>query len=300
MTGPGPHSILDALARRPLILDGATGTGLMAIRPTVDPGQGLERLCIEDPDAVTMLHTAHLRAGCDLVRTNTFCGSAPELERVGLAGRARELARRGAELARDAVNAERSADNPAFVLGVIGPGAARFSGTGSPHMVAAERDRAFGLVDGGIDAFLIETVGSLEHLRVAVIAAREATSVLPVFASFWIASYQCLASGASMAAVAHAATELGLDLIGLNCSRGPTSLDEPLRALRRAWPGPLGAWPNAGLPIEVTGELTWPIGPDELARWLAATARSVDLRIVGGCCGTTTRHVEAIVSAHLR
>ena len=296
----GPHSIMDALGRRLLILDGATGTGLMALRPDVDPGQGLERLCVEDPDSITALHTASLRAGCDLVRTNTFCGSAPELEHVGLAGRARELARLGAELARDAVNAERSSDDPAFLLGVIGPGAARFSGPGSPHLIAAERDRAFGLVDGGIDAFLIETVGSLEHLRVAVTAARESASILPVFASFSIASYQCLASGSSMAAVAHAATELGLDLIGLNCSRGPASLDEPLRALRRAWPGPLGAWPNAGLPIEVNGELTWPIGPDELARWLAATVREVDLRIAGGCCGTTAQHVEAIVSAHMR
>jgi len=296
----GPHSIMDALGGRLLILDGATGTGLMALRPAVDPGQGLERLCVEDPGVVTALHTASLRAGCDLVRTNTFCGSAPELERVGLAGRARELARLGAELARDAVNEERSSDDPAFVLGVIGPGAARFTGTGPADLIAAERDRAFGLVDGGIDAFLIETVGSLEHLRVAVIAAREATSVLPILASFSIANYQCLASGASMAAVAHAATEHGLDLIGLNCSRGPASLDEPLRALRRAWSGPLGAWPNAGLRAEVNGELTWPIGPDELARWAAAAARDVGLSIVGGCCGTTAQHVEAIVSAHAR
>ncbi|MEM9803619.1 MAG: homocysteine S-methyltransferase family protein, partial [Planctomycetota bacterium] len=110
------HSLLQTLDQRVLVLDGATGTGLMARRPDLDPAQGLEGLNVSDPDLVLSLHAEHLRAGCDLVRTNSFCASEPECAAVGRAGWARRLSRRAAELAREAAGDE------AFVLGVLGPG----------------------------------------------------------------------------------------------------------------------------------------------------------------------------------
>ncbi|MEM9380282.1 MAG: homocysteine S-methyltransferase family protein [Planctomycetota bacterium] len=293
------RSLADALSRaaprRPLALDGATGTGLMALAPDVDPARGLERLCAEAPDVVSALHEEHLRAGCDLVRTNTFCGSAPELEAVGLGGRARDLARRAAELARGAIARAGALDR--YVVGVVGPGRGNAEEVDPRTLQEAERGRMEGLAEGGADALLVETVTSLRRARAAAAAAREVAPDLPLLVSATVSAEGRLLDGSSLQDLDGLGRATGAALLALNCAAGPESMTRPLAALRSAWSGPLGAWPNAGIPTVVDGVLRWPARPEELAAWCGAAAARHDLRIVGGCCGTTSEHVRAITDA---
>lgn len=276
-------TLTDALASRPLVLDGATGTGLMALAPDVDPALGLERLCADAPGLVRGLHEQHLRAGCDLVRTNTFCGSE------------RDLSRRAAELSSAAI--ESLGASPRHVLGVVGPGRGRADETSMGALVDAERDRAAGLAEGGVDAILVETVTSLRRARAAAVAAADVASDLPVFVSCTVGADGRLLDGSDLVEFAAFGREHDAALLALNCAAGPASLDGPLAALRSAWDGPIGAWPNAGLPKEIDGALTWPLAPADLAAWCEHAVRRFDLRIVGGCCGTTAEHVGAVKDA---
>lgn len=279
----------------PLILDGATATGLCAIRPEVHPGGGLERLSLDQPDAVVELYTEFLSAGAQVLRTNTFCASERELRRLGLTHQAEDLSRRAAELAREAAD---RCDLDPLCLGVIGPG------TTSAHEggeAGTDPGRIRGLLDGGVDGILAETLPSLRVARRIADAvrqvSREVSREVPFLASFSLTADGELPGGGDAGDLARLAEELDLDLLGLNCAFGPEPMDAPLAAVRAAWRGPLGAWPNAGLPDTSGDHPVWPIDPDALAAWCSRAARSHDLRVVGGCCGTSAAHVAAIAEA---
>ncbi|MEM9801335.1 MAG: homocysteine S-methyltransferase family protein, partial [Planctomycetota bacterium] len=160
--------------------------------------------------------------------------------------------------------------------------------------VEAERDRAAGLVEGGIDAVLVETARDLAQVHAALVAVRSCDPDLPTLVSFTVEADGRIASGATMEDVAAGARDLGVDVLALNCCAGPASLEDPLGRLRTAWEGPLGAWPNAGLPTRESSGWRWPVAPDELAAWMRLRSVEHDLRVIGGCCGSSVAHVAAL------
>lgn len=276
---------------RPLLLDGAAGTGLLARIGQRASRSGVERLNLDDPVTVRAFHREHLAAGAQVLRSNTFSSSTDELSRRGVPHRAEDVARSGVELLRAAA---RDLGAEPLCLGVIGPG----SGTGEESGEAgADPRRIRGLLDGGVDGLLLETLPGIRAARRIVEAVRAEGGTVPLLSTFSVTEDGRLPEGGDVGEIARFAADFEVDLVGLNCSFGPTPMDEPLRALRSAWRGPLGAWPNAGVPSREDGGWVWPVDTESMAAWCSSAARSQHLQIVGGCCGTTTEHVAAIAAA---
>ncbi len=275
----------------PLLLDGGTGTGLSARLTELRPGGNLTRLNLDNPKAVVGLHEDHLRAGANVLRTNSFCASSQELGADDAPYTAEQVSRAAAELARAAA---RRLDAAALCLGVIGPGAGMSEGV---QPAGTDPGRIRGLLAGGVDGILAETLPGVRAARLIASAVREVTPSTPLLLSFSLTPEGRLPEGGSIEELARVAGELEADLVGLNCAFGPEPMDPPLTALRAAWRGPLGAWPNAGLPTLVNREWEWPVSPDAMASWCARAVRAHALQIVGGCCGTTAGHVAAIAHA---
>jgi len=276
---------------RPRVLDGAAGTGLVAALGERASASGVERFNLDDPGAVRALHVDHLRAGAQVLRTNTFCSSTGELLRRGVDHPAEEVARAGAELVRAAA---REVGSDPLCLGVLGPGSGTGEGSGE---AGADPHRIRGLLDGGVDGLLMETLPGVQAARRIVEAIRGLSSSIPILAAFTLSEGGLLPEGGGVREVARFASEFEVALVGLHCSLGPAPMERPLAALRGAWDGPLGAWPNAGMPTGNDAGWTWPVSPASMATWCRSAAESQHLQLVGGCCGTSTEHVAAIAAA---
>ena len=269
----------------PLVLDGTMGTALCSLAAPGAAPVPVDRLNLEDPAAVMAVHGAHVEARAEVLRTNTFSGAERALREHRVEASASALARAGAELA---LEAARAAEPAPLVLGTVGPG------EGPPD---ADPARVGGLLDGGADAILLETVPGPAAARAMLGAVRAVAPEAPLLLSLTPALEPEPGGARSMTEVAAVAEEFGVALLALNCGHGPRSLERSLSILRDRWSGALGAWPNAGLPKQVGGEWRWPVGPDELAEWCAAAVQRHDLRLVGGCCGSTAAHVRAVARA---
>ncbi|MCD7982850.1 MAG: homocysteine S-methyltransferase family protein [Desulfovibrio sp.] len=271
---------------RPLLLDGAMGTMLQASGLPV--GMSPEQYCVESPQVLRGIHKAYLDAGADLLTTCTFGGNPFKLPK-NLDVFA--FNRRMAEVAREAA---RDAGRPVFVAGNVGPSGqfAKPLGPVEPHdLIAAFAAQIRGLVAGGADLIFVETQFDLAEARAAVVAARQECD-LPVMVSMTFEQGVSL-TGSSPAIFAETMQNLGVDVVGTNCSLGPDQMLPVVRELLSACACPVMAEPNAGLP-ELRGNVTvFPLGPEEFARKTAAFA-GLGARILGGCCGTTPQHLAAL------
>ena len=271
---------------RPLLLDGAMGTMLQASGLPV--GMSPEQYCMESPQVLRGIHKAYLDAGADLLTTCTFGGNPFNLPK-NLDVFA--FNRRMAEVAREAA---RDAGRPVFVAGNVGPSGqfAKPLGPVEPRdLIAAFAAQIRGLVAGGADLIFVETQFDLAEARAAVVAARQECD-LPVMVSMTFEQGVSL-TGSSPAIFAETMQNLGVDVVGTNCSLGPDQMLPVLRELLSACACPVMAEPNAGLP-ELRGNVTvFPLGPEEFARKTAAFA-GLGARILGGCCGTTPQHLAAL------
>jgi len=292
VTAPA-HDLLAALDVGTLLLDGATGTEL-ARNATVEAP--FEPLNVERPDLVRALHDAWLAVGCDAITTNSFCADGPSLARRGLAGRSVELGRAAARLARERADLAAADGRARFVLGSLGPGwtlPTRDGGdVGELERAYAELARA--LVDGGVDALAIETVRDARQARAAAAGVRAACGDVPLLVAFAPFPDGALAGGTSLAQAARELAPFAPALLGVNCVPGAAAAERALIELRDAGAARLGAWPNAGLPDTSGARAVWPLGPASFARELAALAQRHDLRLVGGCCGTTPAHLAEL------
>ena len=271
-----------------LACDGAMGTALQDAG--VPAGGCLELLNLERPGAVEAVHQGHLRAGAEILETNSFGGSPARLAAHGLEDRCAEINRASASLAR------RVAGTRALVAGSIGPTGLLLAPLGplsAELALSGFRRQAAALAEGGCDALMIETMGDLDEAALAVEAA--AATGLPVLASmtFEVTSrgiYTVFgASPERAAARLHAA---GACALGTNCGTGPVSMIEMIRALRRSTSLPLIAQPTAGIPAVVRGEILYPETPEGFASHVASLVEA-GATIVGGCCGATSEHVRA-------
>ncbi len=296
-------SLASLLLERPLLLDGGMGTQILARRPGLDDFGGatldgcMEILNERRPAWIREIHAAYFDAGADAVETNSFGANDVVLGEFGIPSRTEELNRIAATLAKEVA---RSYDRPRFVVGSIGPGTKLVTlGHITPDaLFASYRTQMRGLLLGGADALLIETCQDLGQIKIAIRAARTAMADTriqkPIWVQVTVETSGTLLLGTEIQAALAAIEMLGVDVLGLNCGTGPDEMHAPLSALAEASPFLLSCLPNAGLPINESGNLVYPLGPEAFADKVAAAAKEFSLNIVGGCCGTTPEHIRAL------
>ncbi len=299
---------LDLLAARVVILDGAMGTSTHALHLPDSDYRGCENcpeiLNLSRPDAIESIHADFLRVGCDAVETNTFGGARIVLAEFGLADRTREINRAAAQIARRAADKFATPDHPRFVLGSIGPGT-KLPSLGQAtfdEIEASHLEQALGLLDGGVDAIIIETCQDLLQCKAAICAAtramRDASRRVPLIVQVTMETTGTMLLGSEIgAALAMIEAYPQVHVIGLNCATGPREMSEHVRFLSQNCRRPISVVPNAGLPQLVDGRTHYALTPAELARWLGEFVEADGVNIVGGCCGTTPEHMAAVVEA---
>ena len=300
-------SLLNVLAHRVVVADGAMGTMLQSADLTLDDFAGLEGcneiLNVTRPDVVRAVHRGYLEAGADAVESNTFGANLANLAEYGIADRIWELAEVGATLAREVADEFTEPHRPRFVLGSVGPGTKlpTLGHIAFPELRDAYVEQVRGLLAGGVDAVLVETSQDLLQCKAAVIAARRAMVAegrhVPIIVQVTVETTGTMLLGTEIGAALTALEPLGIDLIGLNCATGPAEMSEHLRQLAKYSRIPLSVMPNAGLPELGTGGAVYPLTPEELAAALAGFVTEFGVRLVGGCCGTTRRHIAAVAEA---
>ena len=298
-----PH-LLDALRDQVLLCDGGMGSRVQALTLDVEKDYWNQENCTEiltlsRPDLIRDIHRGYFAAGADMVETNTFGGSPLTLAEFQLEDRTHEINKLGAELAREA--ADSFADGRhRWVLGSIGPGT-KLPSLGNiayDPLEFALYQQSQGLIAGGVDAILIETCQDTLQIKAAVNGAKraraEAGRDTPIFVQVTVETTGTLLVGPDIAAAATVIHALDVPLIGLNCATGPQEMAEHVRWLSANWPGLLSIQPNAGLPELVDGNTHYPLDAAQMAVWVERFIAEDGLNLVGGCCGTTISHIEAL------
>ncbi|MHC4548360.1 MAG: methionine synthase [Planctomycetota bacterium] len=291
------------LASRILCLDGAMGTAIQARDLTAEDFGGAEcegcneHLNLTRPDVIASIHRGHLEAGADIIETNTFGSTSLVLaEYPPLHELARDITLAGARIARRA--ADEFADKPRFVAGSMGPTTKAISVTGGvtfEELAATFGDQARALVEGGVDYLLIETAQDTRNIKAALLGARRALRALgktvPIAVSGTIEPMGTMLGGQTADALAVSLGHADLLYLGLNCATGPDFMTDHLRALAELAETRTACVPNAGLPDEDGHYLET---PETIAHVLERFVDEGWLNLVGGCCGTTDRHVAAL------
>ena len=300
---------LAALSRGVLIYDGATGTNLQRQDLTADDFGGAayegcnELLVVTKPSAIELVHRSFLEVGCDVIETDSFGSFSVVLAEYGIADRAFELSLESARIARRVADEYSTPSQPRFVAGSIGPGT-KFPTLGQityDDLSASYEEMAYGLLEGGVDVLLVETMFDLLSGKAAIAACRRAMArhgrIVPIQAQVTIELTGRMLPGTEIGAAITALEAVGVDVLGLNCATGPVEMYEPLRQLSETAPMPLACLPNAGLPSVVNGAMHYDLTPEGLAEHLAKFVAEYGVQVVGGCCGTTPEHLAAVVAA---
>jgi 5-methyltetrahydrofolate--homocysteine methyltransferase len=296
----------DAIRDRVLVYDGGMGATLEQFDLDLErdyrlPGRCHEALVLNRPDVIEGVHTSMLEAGADVLETDTFQASRLKLSEWGLEDHTHEINRKAAEIARKAAGEQR------FVAGSIGPtgflpasddptlGQIRFR-----DLVEVFREQAIGLLEGGVDLITIETAQDILEVKAAVFGARQAFSEagrsVPIQCSVSLLPQGGkMLLGTDISAVLATLEALKVDALGLNCSTGPEDMRDAIRFLGEFSSVPVHCIPNAGLPQQgPNGETIFPEQPEPLAAVLGEFVERYNVSIVGGCCGTTPAHIQAI------
>jgi len=275
---------------RPHLFDGGMGTMLYAGGVFIN--RCYDELNATDPKLVGDVHAAYARAGAEIVETNTFGANRIKLAQHGLETRVVEINAAAARIARRAVGED------VAVAGSIGPLGIRIEPYGPTSLEEAReifREQAAGLLEGGVDGFVLETFSFLDEIGQALEAVRE-LSDLPVFAQMAIGDDGATSYGTTPEACAARLTEWGADVVGLNCSVGPHGILQAVERMATATARPLSAQPNAGMPREVHGRKMYMASPEYFSKY-ARRLLDCGVRFVGGCCGTTPDHVRRMADA---
>ena len=298
---------LCALNSHVLVYDGATGTNFQLQDLSADDFGGAifegcnEMLNVTKPGAVESLHRSFLDVGVDVIETNSFGAFSVVLAEYGIADRAHELALASAQIARRVADGYATSASPIFVAGSMGPGT-KFPSLGQityDDLSASYEEMAHGLLEGGVDLLIVETVYDLLSGKAAIAACHRAMvrhgRVVPIQAQVTIELTGRMLPGTEIGAAITSLAPLGIDVLGLNCATGPVEMYEPLRQLFQTAPVPLSCLPNAGLPSVVEGKMHYDLTPDALAEHLARFVTEYGVQVVGGCCGTTPEHLQRVV-----
>jgi len=277
------------LARRVLVADGAMGTMLYARGIFIN--RCYDELNLSAPALVKEIHEEYVKAGAEILETNTFGANRARLAGYGFAEKLRAINQAGVRLAREA------AGGAAFVAGAVGPLGIRIEPLGPTSFEEARamfREQIAALVEAGIDLLILETFANLNELREAIFAAREiAGEELTVVAQVTIDDDGRLPDGASTEDFTRKLDEWPADVVGCNCSVGPKAMLETIEKMVRYTKKPLSAMPNAGLPATVEGRKLYLCSPEYMAQY-GRRMLWAGVRIIGGCCGTTPEHIKML------
>ena len=279
------------LRRKIVVLDGAMGTALIA----KGYKGSLELLNVEAADVVGSLHEEYLKAGADMVTTNTTCADALSLKEYGLEERSYELSRAGAEGARKAVDKYSTTENPRFVAGAVGPTTRNITlanDTTEEQLAEVYATQIKGLIDGGVDLVLIETAMDAVNVRIAVEQVRKLSPEMPIIVSAVLSRLEGrVASGATIAKFVEELPMEEILSVGFNCSMGEKQQVAALKALSAVSNKPVVLYPALSQPQEA---------PNRFLKPLDTLMRAGGVNIIGGCCGTTPAHIEALAKAAAR
>ena len=281
---------LQELDTRVLVCDGAMGTMLYA--RGIFLNRSFDELNLMQPDLVAEVHQAYVRAGADVIETNTFGANRVKLGAFGLADRVHAINAQGAKIARHA------ARDQVYVAGAIGPLGIRVEPWGKTGVDEAEeifREQAAALVEGGVDLFILETFRDVNEIGAAIKAVRSVCN-LPIVAQITTEEDGNSLDGVAPESFVPDLEARGADMVGVNCSVGPAAMLETLERMASVAHVKLAAQPNAGKPREIEGRNLYLCSPDYMASY-ARRFINTGVRLVGGCCGTTPDHIRAIKTA---
>ena len=304
--------ILESLNERYLVIDGAMGTQIQDLKVPAEAwldekGESQEGcnelLNATAPEIIRRIHTRYAMAGADLIKTNTFGAMDWVLDEYGLGHRAYELARRGAELVREVCDEYATPEKPRWVLGSIGPGT-KLPSLGHidyEEMFEGYLETARGLIDGGCDVFLLETCQDPLQIKAALHACEaanaEKAAALPIMVSVTIELSGSMLIGTDAATIVTILEPFEILSLGFNCGTGPDQVKKHLRILSERCPFPISVHANAGLPQNRGGYTYYPMGPEEFAAKELEFTEFDGVSFLGGCCGTTPQHIQALVRA---
>jgi 5-methyltetrahydrofolate--homocysteine methyltransferase len=302
-------SYLEAAAQRVVIYDGAFGTGIQArnLGPDDFGGPELEgcneMLVLTRPDVIGELHASYLEVGVDALETCTFGAFSGPLGEYGIADKAYEINLAAAQLAKEVAQQYSTPDRPRWVAGSVGPGT-KFATLGQIRFAELRdmyEEQCRGLVEGGVDLILIETQFDLLGAKASIVGARRAMQAVgrqvPIQVQVTMELTGRMLPGTEIGAALAALDPMRPDVIGLNCATGPAEMSEHLRHLSQYARMPISCLPNAGLPSVVDGQMHYDLTPQQLADYQARFVTDFGVSVVGGCCGTTPEHLEAVVQA---
>src|SRR5947208_5279917 len=301
------RNFLKTVNERVVIYDGAMGTSIQTRNPSVDDFWGKEGcnelLVLSRPDIIQDIHDSFLKGGCDVVETDTFGATRVVLAEYDLQDKTAEINIAAAKLAKEVAQQFSTKDKPRFVAGSIGPttklpslGHIRFD-----DMVAGYVEQASALIEGGVDVLLVETSQDLLQAKAALVgvfeALQKAGKRLPVTVQVTLEATGTMLLGTEIGAALTALEPFDVDVIGLNCATGPREMNEGVRYLCANAPKYISVLPNAGLPQNEGERAVYKLKPEELATYHKHFVQDYGVRIVGGCCGTTPEHLQAVVNA---
>ncbi len=302
------EQILETIKQRPLIIDGAMGTQLQAKEEQIseeawEGNEGCnELLNVTAPEVLESIFSAYLTAGADLITTNTFGAFPWVLDEYQIGERSYELSKAGAAIVRRMCDRFSTPEQPRYVLGSIGPGT-KLPSLGHIHydeMLAGYTVCAEGLIDGGVDVFLLETCQDPLQIKAALHACEAANknrgTRVPVMVSVTIELAGTMLIGTDAQTIAAILEPFDILSLGFNCGTGPEQVLKHVKTLSEMWNRPISVHANAGLPQNRGGYSYYPMGPDEFADRQEAFLAFDGVSFLGGCCGTTPQHIRALTN----
>ncbi|MDQ6600132.1 methionine synthase [Bacillus salipaludis] len=297
----------EQLQKRILVMDGAMGTMLQRADLSAEDFGGEEyegcneNLNLTAPAVIESIHREYLEAGADIIETNTFGATSIVLDEYDLGYKAYELNKVAAQIAKKAVDEISTPDWPRYVAGSMGPTTKTLSVTGGTtfdELAASYEEQAVGLIDGGVDLLLLETSQDMLNVKAGFIGISRAFEktgrTLPLMLSGTIEPMGTTLAGQTIESFYISVEHMKPVAVGLNCATGPEFMQDHIRSLSGLATTAISCYPNAGLPDE---EGHYHETPDTLAKKLSDFAAHGWLNIVGGCCGTTPEHIQAIAEA---
>ncbi|HWB97359.1 MAG TPA: bifunctional homocysteine S-methyltransferase/methylenetetrahydrofolate reductase, partial [Bryobacteraceae bacterium] len=279
----------EQLSHRIMVADGAMGTMLYSRGIFIN--RCYDELNLSAPDMVRQIHLDYVKAGAEILESNTFGANRARLSSFGIAEKLKAINRAGVRLAREA------ARDGAFVAGAVGPLGLHIEPLGPTSFAEAKaifREQVDALLDAGVDLLILETFANLDELREAVFAAREAAGKdMVIIAQVTIDDSGNLPGGMDTESFTRRLDEWPADVVGCNCSVGPKVTLETVEKMMRYTQKPVSAMPNAGVPVRVEGRNIYLSSPEYLAQY-ARRLIWAGVKIVGGCCGTTPEHIKLI------
>lgn len=277
-----------ALQQHILVGDGAMGTFLYNMGFPV--GISYEELNLLHPDVIEDVHRQYVQAGAQLIETNTFSANADKLSKYGLEGKVEEINRAGVRIARQA------AGDAAYVVGAVGPiRAGRRKNISVTYLQDCYEEQLKALLAEGVDGILLETFYDVEEIQIALAKLRELSDV-PAICQFAVEGGGRTMDGYSLQDAFRLIEAAGADVIGFNCHTGPKGIMNSVESMQGHYNLPLSVFPNAGIPDYVDGKYMYMTSPEYFGE-CAMKFANLGVHLIGGCCGTTPEHIQAMAAA---